>query len=170
MSDIDQFKGTPFDERNTGIIPGSLKTLTVLTFIGCGILLLLTLINSVNAKKGIDAMEKMQGSDQLEKMPEFFKKFYSPEAMELARISYENRIPLTIIGMVGLGLCIFGAIQMRSLQKQGYFLWLIGNILPIIGNVIFVGTAALTGFGSYLFIGIFILFLILYSTQLKYLK
>ena len=171
MTDTNQLKNTPFDERsNTRIVPGSLKTLTVFTFVGCGILVLLTLFNSINAKKGLDAMEKLQGSEQLEKMPDFLKKFYSPEAMEMARVSYENRVPLTIIGLVGIGLCITGAIQMRSLQKQGYFLWIIGNILPIIGTVIFVGTVSLTGFASYLFLGIFVLFLIFYSTHLKYLK
>lgn len=171
MSDLDQLRGTPFDNTSANAVaPGSLKTLTVLTFIGSGILLLLSLFNAMNAKKGLEAMEKMQGSEQLEKMPDFLKRFYTPEAIEMARISYENRVPLTILGLVGIGLCIYGAIQMRSLQKQGYYLWLIGNILPLIGNLIFIGIAALTGFASYLFIGIFVLFLILYSTQLKYLK
>ncbi len=170
MSDIDQFKGTPFDKNANNQAPGALKTLTVLTFVGCGILALLTLINSLNAKRGIDAMEKLQGSEQLEKMPDFFKSFYTPEAMALARTRYENIVPLTIIGLVSLGLCVFGAIQMRSLQKQGYFLWIIGNVLFFIGDAIFVGTASFSGFAFYLTVAFFALFFILYSTQLKYLK
>ncbi len=170
MSDIDQFKGTPFDERNTGIIPGSLKTLTVLTFIGCGIGLLGTLYNIISGKKNLDTMEKMQGSEQLEKMPDFLKKMYTPEAVELTRIGYENRIPLTIISLVAIALCLYGAIQMRALKKQGYSLWLIGELLPIIGTVIFIGTAAFSNFSGIILLSIVALFVLLYSLQLKYLR
>ena len=170
MSDIDQFKGSPFEETTSKKLPGSLNVLTILTFIGSGLGFLGTVYNSINAKKGLDMMEKMQGSDDLEKLPDFAKQFYSPEAIEMARLSYENRVPLLILTLVGIALCVFGAIQMRKLKKQGYYLWLLGEILPFIGSIIFVGTAGMTGFAGIFIISITVLFIILYTLQLKYLK
>jgi hypothetical protein len=171
MSGTDQFKGTPFDQRpDIKTVPGILKVLTILTFIGCAIGLVGSIYNTINAKAGLDQLEKMQGSDQLEKMPDFAKKMFSPEAVQLARTSYENRIPLLIIGLVGIGLCLVGAIQMRSLKKQGYYLWLLGELLPLAGSVIFIGTAFLTGFIGIVSLVITGIFVILYSTTVKYLS
>ncbi len=101
---------------------------------------------------------------------DFLKKMYTPEAIELTRVGYENRIPITIISLVAIALCLYGAIQMRTLKKQGYFLWLIGEILPLIGTVIFIGTAAFSNFSGILLIFIIALFVLLYSLQLKYLR
>jgi hypothetical protein len=171
MNDIDQLKGTPFDER-TGKkkLPGSLNTLTILTFIGCGLGILSTLYNQMNAKKNLDLMEKMQGSEEYDKLPDFAKKFYSPEAIEIARLSYENRIPLLIITVVSLALCLYGAIQMRGLKKQGYYLWLIGEILPLVSSVVFVGIGIFSNFVGIIILAITALFIFLYTLQLKYLS
>jgi hypothetical protein len=171
MSEADQLKGTPFDVTpGNKKIPGSLNTLTILTFIGSGILLFLTILNIFTAEKGLEQLEKMQGSEQLEKMPKFFQNFYSPEALEIARKSYENRIPLIILSLVGLGLCVGGAIQMRALKKEGYYFWILGNILPLVGTAIFIGMAALTGGPSIFMLCITLLFFILYTRQLKHLR
>ncbi|MEO5997239.1 MAG: hypothetical protein ABIN89_10880 [Chitinophagaceae bacterium] len=171
MTDIDQLKGSPFEPvpAKKGI-PGTLNVLTILTFIGCGLGLIFTIYQQVTAKTTLETMEKMQGTEAVEKMPEFAKKMYSPENMEMMRISYENRIPLMIITLVSLVLCLFGAIQMRQLKKQGYFLWLIGEILPFVGSVLFVGMNSLTGFAGMVGLTIVAIFVILYSFQLKHLK
>ena len=60
--------------------------------------------------------------------------------------------------------------QMRKLKQQGYYLWLIGEILPVIGSVLFLGAAAFAGgFMVYIIYGILVLFIILYTMQRKYL-
>ena len=171
MTDIDQLKGSPFEPVpiKKGI-PSTLNVLTILTFIGCAIGLLSTIYQQLTAKTTLETMEKMQGTEAVEKMPEFAKKMYSPESIEMLRISYENRIPLLIITLVSLALCFFGALQMRQLKKQGYFLWLIGEILPLVGSVLFVGMNSLTGFVGMVVLSITAIFVILYSFQLKHLK
>jgi hypothetical protein len=126
--------------------------------------------NQLTGKEALEKLEKMQGSDDLEKMPEFAKKMFSPEAVQLVRVSYENRIPLLILGLVGLALCVYGAMQMRALKKQGYYMWLIGEILPLIGSIIFVGIGLLSNFTGMISLAITALFILLYSLQLKYLK
>lgn len=96
------------------------------------------------------------------------KGMVGPEALEMARKVYENRIPILVITLVSLALCVYGALQMRQLKKQGYYLYLIGEILPYVGSLIFLGMASFTGVGLYA-MAIPVLFIILYTTQLKYL-
>lgn len=171
MTDIDQLKGTPFEDRSAKkTIPGNLNILTILTFIGSGVALIMAIFQQFTAKSSLEAMEKMQGSEALEKMPEFAKKMYSNESIELLRVSYENRVPILVITIVGILLCVYGAMQMRGLKKQGFYLWLIGELLPLIGTVIFVGTGIFSGFVGYISLAIIALFIFLYARQLKYLR
>ena len=150
-------------------IPSGLNVLTILTFVGCGLGFLSTIWNFTNAKSGLDKMEAAINSPDYENMPALAKKFMSPEALEIARKSYENRIPLTLIGLIGIVLCVYGALQMRKLKMQGYYLWLAGEILPFISSVIFLGIASMSGVMGIIFIGITLLFVLLYSAQRKYL-
>ncbi len=168
MEDVNQLQNTPFEKQGTKALPGSLNTLTILTFIGCGISLLSVIWGFVGARESYNKIEQMQGSDAMEKMPGFLKNMMGPDALELARKSLENRVPMLIIGLVSVALCLYGAIQMRKLQKQGFYLWLTGEVLPIIGTIIFIGFGIFSGFAM---IGLLIpvLFIILYATQLKYL-
>lgn len=157
----------PFIEEEKKL-PSLLNVLTILTLIMCAFELLSQSYNLIKGRKSIDEMEKLQGSADFEKMPEFAQKMMGPEALDRARLAYENRIPLFIILLVGVGLCAYGAIQMRKRQKNGYYMWLIGEILPIIGSVIFLGIGFAGGMSWILLFPA--LFIILYSTQLKYLR
>ncbi len=171
MNDTDQLKGTPFEQNsNNKRTPGSLKTLAILTFVGSALILFFSGLQQLSGKKNLELMEKMQGSEEIEKLPAFFQQFYTPEAIEIARITYENRVPLLIISLVSLTLCIYGAILMLFLKKLGYFFWVIGNILPLIGTLIFVGPMAFKNVVSVFILIIFALFFILYTRHLKYLK
>ena len=150
-------------------IPSGINVLTILTFIGSGLAVLGTVWNFINAKKGLDQMETMINSPEFDNMPALAKKFMTPEALELARKSYENRVPITVIGLIAVVLCIVGALQMRKLKQQGYVLYVIGELLPVLSSVIFLGMASLTGFGGILTIAITLLFVLLYTLQRKYL-
>ena len=150
-------------------IPSGINVLTILTFIGSGIGFLLTIWNFINAKKGLDQMETTINSPEYDNLPALAKKFLTPEALELARKSYENRIPITVIGLIGITLCVIGALQMRKLKSQGYLLYLIGELLPVLSSVIFLGIGSLTGIGGVITIVIILLFIILYTAQRKYL-
>lgn len=150
-------------------IPSGINVLTILTFIGSGIGILGSIWNFINAKKGLDQMETMINSPEYDSMPALAKKFMTPEALELARKGYENRIPITVIGLISIALCIVGALQMRKLKSQGYLLYVIGELLPVLSSVIFLGIASLTGIGGIITIVIVLLFIILYTLQRKYL-
>ena len=98
--------------------------------------------------------------------PGWVKNMMSPEMLEVTRKMYENRIPIMVISLVGAALCLYGALEMRKLKKQGYLIWLVGEVLPIVALLIFVGTAALSGFGL---IGLIfpVIFIILYTVFRK---
>lgn len=155
------------DEPNTAPEYGSLKTLTVLTFIGSALGFIGGIYQFFNADKGVENMEKAMANPDT---PEFAKKMMTPEALEAARIGAANKLPILILGLIGVILCTVGAMQMRKLKQQGYYLWLIGEVVPIIGSLLFLGSSAFAGgFMTYIIYGIILLFIILYTMQRKYL-
>lgn len=157
------------DELETKGLPGNLNVLTILTFIGCGLEFLSYIWQYINAEKSVASMEKTMNSPEFNSMPEFAKKMMSPEALERLRIMASNKLPILILGLLGAGLCLFGALQMRKLKMQGYYLWLIGEILPAIGMLIFIGMGAFTGWAAMFGYVFLLVFIILYSLQRKYL-
>lgn len=106
--------------------------------------------------------------DKMADAPKWAKSFMGPEMVEMAKKSAENKLPIMLLTLVGAGLCLWGALEMRKLKKQGFMLWVIGEFLPIIGGVIFVGMGMFTGLSAIGFV-FPLIFLILYLVQRKYL-
>ncbi|ULQ58209.1 hypothetical protein KJS94_08370 [Flavihumibacter rivuli] len=155
----------PFAEEKEQL-PSTLNVLTILTLIWSGIELILSVWGFASGKKNLEQLEELEASGKLDDMPEFMKRFSGPEAMENARLAFENRIPILVIALVAVGLCIFGALEMRKRKKNGYYFWLIGELLPFVSGFLFLKPSSLLGFGL-----VFpFLFIILYTTQLKHLR
>ena len=152
-------------------LPSGLNVLTILTYIGSAISLLGTIYSFATAKTTFEnkdaALEKMNDPN----MPGFAKAMMpdTTHFEDMVTKSYENRIPILLISLIAVGLCIAGAMQMRQRKKQGYLLYVIGELLPFIGMVFFIGTYVLTGGGGMIGIGIALLFIILYTLQRKHL-
>ncbi len=147
-------------------LPGGLNALTILTFIGSGIAFIFTCWNYVRADTAVSQMEATRDN---ENAPAFLKKLMTPEAIERARVMAANKLPIFILSLIACALCIAGAVQMRKLKKQGFILWLIGEVLPFIGFLIFVGVGAISDTPSIFGMAIALLFIILYSVQRKHL-
>ena len=81
------------------------------------------------------------------------------------------RVPILLIALIGYFLCFYGALQMRKLKKMGFSLYVLGDIVPF-ATYIFIGTDTLTGsLAAFVVgVGILVVFIILYATQLKALK
>jgi hypothetical protein len=148
-------------------LPDMLNVLTILTFVGSGIGILSSIWSCIRAQDSYDKMVEAQS--KLDSMPDFAKKFMGPEMVEMTRRALENRIPILILSLLSMGLCIYGAIQMRQFKKTGFTVYLIGELLPAVAGAIFIGVST---FGGFALIGylIYAVFIILYATQLKYLK
>jgi hypothetical protein len=153
----------PMEENK---LPTSLNVLTILTFIGSAWELYSNTKNFLGGRKAVDAMAKAQ--DQLAQAPAFFKKLAGPEVYDMMEHAYENRVPLLIFALLGIGICVYGAIQMRKRKKEGYYLWLIGESLPILSSIVFLPSLFNTIY-SFFFI-IPLIFILLYTLQRKHLN
>lgn len=153
------------DDHEKPKIPTGLNVLTIFTFIGCVWELYNNVKNFSGGRKALEEFEKAQ--DKLAEAPAWARKFAGPEVHEMMVKALENRIPLFIIGMVGTVLCFYGALQMRKLKKEGYILWLVGEVLPYIGTAIFLPVFFNTIFIYFAIIPL--LFIILYTMQRKHL-
>lgn len=148
-------------------LPSGLNVLTILTFIGCGIFGLLTLLTPVINKFLLNLMDKAASSGQDLSAKQLAEMEKGRAAIELTN---QNMIPLITVGMVGIILCFIGALWMRKLKKDGYWIYVAGELAPILAMFFIMGTAQYTSIWSYIFgIGLPVLFVILYTLQKKHL-
>lgn len=156
-----------FDENIKPKLPTGLNVLTILTFIGCivfGILILLTPV-IYNFFKGFMDKAVNSGAELSDKQLADIEK-----GRALMELQHQNMIPLMIIGMAGIILCFVGALWMRKYKKDGYWMYVAGEISPVIGSFLFLGTAQYTGvFSIIIGIGLPVLFVVLYTMQRKHL-
>ena len=135
------------EDKDMKKLPQMLNVLTILTYIGCGLGVLMSILGGL----GVGFLSSL-----------------APKSAEISEVTSKvggNLWLGIIIGLVGIALCFFGAMKMRNLQKQGFFIYLAGQLIPIIYTFVTVGV----GFGV---VGVIIplVFIILYATQLKELK
>jgi len=156
-----------FSEDGKAKIPSGLNVLTILTFVGCGIGILFSLLTPVINKFFLGMMEKAQtsGTDLTAKQLEDMEK-----GKAVIELTQANMVPLMAVGIIGIVLCLAGAIMMRKLKKDGYLLYVGGELMPVIGNFIILGTAQFTGVTSIIMgVGLPLLFVVLYTLQRKHL-
>jgi hypothetical protein len=152
-------------------VPSGINVLSILTFIGCAIGLIFSVIGFFSAKTSYDkkdeTMEKMYSADA----PAFVKAMLpSKENFDaMTTKNFENRVPILLLSIVSLSLCFVGALQMRKRKKQGFLLYVIGQLLPFITSAVFIGLFALTGMSFYVITFFTLLFLLLYTMQRKHL-
>ncbi|MBS4042476.1 MAG: sulfite exporter TauE/SafE family protein [Chitinophagaceae bacterium] len=155
----------PMEENK---LPTTLNVLTILTFIGCAIGLITSVSTFFSGEKNIAKMEEAYNKMD-PNTPQFVKDMVSPEKIELMKLMEANKYPMLIFGLLGVALCLMGALQMRKRKMQGYYLWLIGEILPFITAGIFVGFGMYSGFMGIFGIVVLIIMVLLYTMQRKHL-
>jgi hypothetical protein len=151
-------------------LPTGLNVLTILTFIGCAIQLYTAVTGFTGAKKNYETRDEVIAKMNAPEMPKVMKGMM-PSAAQMDEIftkSYENRIPLLLLGVIAIALCFVGAMQMRKLKKQGFLLYAIGQLLPFATSILFIGMAAYSGSFVIIMSAITLLFLLLYFFQRKH--
>ena len=155
-----------FAEENNYKLPQGINVLTILTFIGCAFGLIGAIATPFLIKFSKTMMDKATEMNQdmnSAQMADIIK------AKHLLELTQQNIIPLTIIGLLGVIACFIGALWMRKLKKDGYLVYVAGEILPIFGSMIFLGSAQFADWKSYLGLLVPVVFVVLYSMQRKYL-
>jgi hypothetical protein len=145
-----------------------LNVLTILTFIGNGLGFIGAFYSYFSAASNYDKV--VQAQDKIDQMPDWAKKMMGPDPVGNARRMLDNRLPIMLLTLVGCLLCFYGAWEMRKLKKTGFTIYIVGDIVPFISLFIFIGASALTGFTGIFTLIIVVVFVILYATQLKYMK
>lgn len=154
------------DEINGNELPKSLNILTILTFIGCGIGVIFTVLSPLFMDFSLKAIDKgaASGAELTQKQMADMEK--SRHVIELTQ---SHLVPLLLVGSIGLILCFAGAVMMRKLKKDGFWIYVAGQVLPLAGNLAILGTAQFTGVSSYFAFILPLVFIYLYSRQRKYL-
>jgi hypothetical protein len=173
MTDLNQNVGQAKDmlnleQKDMQKLPQMLNILTILTYIGCALGAISAIWNYISASTAYKAYETLN-SNGFQSENKALNSVFSG-ATEMIRKAYENRLMIMVFALVGVALCFYGAMQMRNLKKQGYLIYVVGELLPTISFAIFIGFGGLFGGIAMIFSTLFaLLFIILYTTQRKYL-
>ena len=168
MADINQPANTENWLEEPKKLPSMLNVLTILTFISNGLGFITAFYSYFSAASNYDKV--VQAQDKMDQMPDFVKNMMGPDPVGNARRMLDNRLPIMLLTLVGCLLCFYGAWQMRKLKKTGFTIYIVGDVVPFISLFIFIGASALTGFTGIFTLIIVVVFVILYATQLKYMK
>ncbi len=107
-----------------------------------------------------EGMEAQNNPESAQMVEAFFDSIYDELSAEKIRTS-------AIIMLIYESLTLFGAYLMWGLQKRGYYLYLAGIAVAILGPIVLIGgwLGGMTAFGGAFFS---IIFAFLYRSQLKY--
>lgn len=156
-----------FTEEGKPVLPSTLNVLTILTFTWCAISALLIIATPAINKFFMGLMDKALTSGQEMSAKQLADIEKGKTALAL---SQANMVPLIAVGLIGVVLCFVGALWMRKLKKDGFWLYTAGELLPVITGFVLMGTAQLSGiFAIIIGLALPILFIVLYATQRKYL-
>jgi hypothetical protein len=148
-------------------LPPTLNVLTILTIIW-NAFSILSLFGSF-ALAPFGYRNAINNQDAIDNMPPIVKSLLG-NTREAARLAYENRVPILLIGLLGVALCFIGALQMRRRKRSGFVLYILGDLAPIASLLFTTVASTFAGITIAFGYGIALLFVILYATQLKYLK
>lgn len=140
--------------------PAFLTVLCILTFIGAGLGIIFGIYNVITVPAQIQAMKGLVA------MAEGFGPLGAELKSQVASLEKFGFIS-AILSLVGSLLALFGAIKMWKLSKAGFFIYLLGQILALVGIFLISGTSFLAGPIGMIFP---ILFIVLYALNLKHLK
>ncbi|MCE3294928.1 MAG: hypothetical protein K0R65_642 [Crocinitomicaceae bacterium] len=159
-----------YQDKPAGM-PAFLKVLCILTFVGAGLYALIAIFNMINFQSSIA---------QLEASGEILSSANSPFGDMSGLIAATKKWGMVsyALGLVGSLLCLTGALLMWKLKKIGFYIYVVGQIIPFIGSFLMMGAASGSGdfMGtmatiSLVFSIIFsVAFIVMYAFNLKHLK
>lgn len=169
MTDINEIKDTlNLEQKDMNKLPSMLNVLTILTYVGSGLLFLTGIYNYFTVCKSAEMMDKLGGLSDLSEMNGALGNMMEG-AMALIQKQCDNRTIIVVATIAACAICVYGAMQMRNLKKQGFIIYVVGELLIPIINVVLLGASAMSG--MLLFAGLIIpgVFIVLYFTQQKHL-
>ena len=133
-------------------LPGILGVLTILTMIGS----VLSIFSSFFTSLGCKVLLMEEVTDKMK-----------PSDLAFLTATCEHKNILIMGAVLGGVLCFAGAFMMRQLKKQGFLVYVAGQILPTILSLIVMAELMFSDSKSWIGYGIMCFFIGLYATQRK---
>lgn len=147
-------------------LPTMLNVLTILTYVACAFSFFGSIYSYFTICKSVETLGSLDtealGGGLLSKMVS--------GSVDLAMKQCDNKMIILIITLVSLLLCFLGALQMRKLRKTGFNVYTVGELLLPVATIFILGSNSIMGAAVVSGLLIPIIFVILYSTQYKYLR
>jgi Protein of unknown function (DUF4064) len=150
--------------------PTFLTVLCILTWIGCAIGLIGSLIGGA-ATGVVSATSEMRTESLMNDT------MLSPEvresmakANEAVEAAASSGTTIMIISIICILLCVVGSVMMWKLKKTGFYIYIIGELAAPIASLVLLGGSAFGGALAALGMIFPIIFVILYTLNLKHLK
>jgi hypothetical protein len=154
--------------------PTFLTVLCILTFVGAGIGFLGAVYGLATIQSTIAQLE--QSRDSLSELGASFGDGFNDMLTSQIEVTKKYGLISAILNTVGNGLCLLGAYWMWSLKKNGFYVYNIGQILPLIASFGLMGGMDLGMFAG-LAVGAMIVgamipvaFIVMYGLNLKHMK
>jgi hypothetical protein len=141
-----------------------LNVLTILTFIGCAIELYSSISGYFLAQQRYDLAIQNQQKVSAD-APAIVKSLTGTDMVEVVRKSMEYKTPILIAGLIACALCVWGAFQMRSLKRKGFYAYVVGELLPQIVSIVLIGFGSIGGVFVVIGLVISLVFIGLYASQ-----
>ncbi len=141
--------------------PTFLTVLCILSFIGIGIQVIQGLISLFAKSAGSMLMEAAESIEGYQEMP----------GTEYVEESLSYASTLGIVSILAALVCLWGVLWMWNLKKTGYYIYIVGELAPVIVSFILVGFGSFLG-GFFAFVGLIfpVLFIILYGLNVKHMS
>lgn len=166
MTNMNQFQDQlNLEEQDMKTLPQMLNVLTILTYVGSALQLIGALFTYFTIAASYKMYENMSDNPAAADNP---MAGLMSAASETMKKQYENRTVIMLIAVVGAIACFYGAMQMRKRKAMGYNIYVAGELIYPVVNMILLGFGGLGAFGIIGFI-FPILFIVLYTLQKKYL-
>lgn len=156
---------TPTPQETTPNRPTFLTVLCILTFVGCAMALGSAIYGYFTVQTSAAVLDtSMQGMDGVGQTG------MMSELQNTMQKAVDNALPNLIISVVCALLCLFGAIQMWKLQKSGFYIYCVGEIIPPIAGF-FLGAGGMIG-SIGIAVGLLLagVWITLYAVNLKHMK
>ncbi|MCW3071581.1 MAG: hypothetical protein JWO44_1471 [Bacteroidetes bacterium] len=145
--------------------PQFITVLCILTWIGCGIGLIASVMGYFAVQTAGAMMDVASASD-----PDAMTNMSAMPGMEETMNAMKYAGISLAVGVLGILLCFAGSMMMWKLKKTGYYIYVAGQIIPLVVSAILLGATAFGGIALVLGAIIPVVFIILYGVNLKYMS
>jgi hypothetical protein len=145
--------------------PQFITVLCILTWIGCGIGLIASVMGYFAVQTAGAMMDVAAASD-----PDAMNMAASMPGMEEAMNAMKYAGISLGMGVLGAILCFAGSMMMWKLKKTGFYVYVAGQIIPLVVSAVLIGASAFGGAALVMGAIFPILFIVLYGLNLKHMS